>query len=860
MQKYSTQYTEKVPERREEAVEAPDNSNAEEALARLYNEAQALHRHEDYDLEPKAYTEYCLSVASLLDGRVGSKIRAGDIYDALSNSAERALKGAGGATGVKASVETIRRDDDGYYFDDNGEIFGQSTTEYSLGFITAEAYQACTDALSGSTTDWARASKALVEDGDIGPLHGLTKTDSGTTTTAGSNSATATDSSPATAAGTNQDTNQGPGQGTGPAPATGPDRGDGDGDPTTPAPNGCDVGDAEQADNRRSERSDRRNGSGRKRSLPPSRYSANTDAFKTRGTYSQREYLDARARMQAERLLFLHLLSCALEASYQEGEDEGWITVEAEKMEEEMGAPYHSTYKVWRDSDLIVAWKDGKYIPPSETEDGKGKARMFRIPDQVLNEWLSAAGDESRRWWLHTPEPQRTHQVPTMTCDLSDDSNNRPPELVYKALKYWEGTTQPFDLDALDEALGSLSERDWKAARAQHASLQLAQQTIIQQAYDEEGKTELQNAYRATFAGRIVFKKGGPQGLMAAVKEMAYAHANGYTNYDIKSCHTSGLKQVADELAELGVEIDVSPWEEYDGKYAVADRTGLPVILVKIVEHAIKYGAYLPSSIAQTEQVFEDSPVDAEDLALIKAAKKYAEDPDEALGKLYQEFGEMRKVVVEISDALLGEYYNAHQSGGYMHNACGVSFAPHNYDSSHKQRTQVMAWMLQGLEAAFIHAITILSEDYDYEPLHNDHDGLGVRGEIPDEAQERARDRSGFHRAELVEKAHADADDIEAIYGPEAAREKRESKPQGNPEANGESHAEPTESHAEASEEELVRRHLQRKRKKRRERLQGAPDHIVARHTPSPGERVELTREEVRRMRGRNASPPEPAA
>lgn len=770
MHDYATQTHTKVPERREDAVEA---------LARLYNEAQALHRHEDYDLEAKAFTEYCLTVASLLDGRIGSKITASDIYDALTSSAERALKGAGGATGVKASVETIRRDDDGYIFDDDGEIVGQSTTEYTPGFITEEAYQACTDALSGSTTDWARASKALVEDGDVGPLRGLTKADIIPTTTAGSSPEAATDTSPATAAGTNQGTNQGPGQDSSPAPATGPDRGDGDGDPTTLPPNGCDTGDAEQADNRRSEQSDRRNGRTAKRSLPPSRYSANTDAFKTRGTRSQREYLDARARMQAERLLFLHLLSCALEASYQEGEDEGWITVEAEKMEEEMGAPYHSTYKVWRDSDLIVAWKDGKYIPPSETEDGKGKARMFRIPAQVLNEWLSTAGDESRRWWLHTTEPERTTEPATMTCDLSDDSNNKPPELVYKALKYWEGTTQPFDLDALDEALGSLSERDWKAARAQHASLQLAQQTIVQQAYGEEGKTELQNAYRTTFAGRIVFKKGGPQGLMAAVKEMAYAHANGYTNYDIKSCHTSGLKQVADELAELGVEIVVSPWEEYDGKYAVADRTGLPVILVKIVEHAIKYGAYLPSSIAQAEKVFEDSPVDAEDLALIKAAKKYAEDPDEALGKLYQEFGEMRAVVVEISDALLEDCYNAHQSGGYMHNACGVSFAPHNYDSSHKQRTQVMAWMLQGLEAAFIHAITILSEDYDYEPLHNDHDGLGVRGEIPDEAQERAREISGFYRAELVEKAHADADDIEAVYGPEAAREEAQEQAEG---------------------------------------------------------------------------------
>jgi hypothetical protein len=214
-----------------------------------------------------------------------------------------------------------------------------------------------------------------------------------------------------------------------------------------------------------------------------------------------------------------------------------------------------------------------------------------------------------------------------------------------------------------------------------------------------------------------------------------------------------------------------------------------------------------------------------------------------------------------MAEALLTDYYDANHSGGWMENACGVSFGKHNYSEGHEQRSKVMAWMLQGREAAFCHHLTILSAESDaFSVVANEHDGLIIRKDTEGEkafqealqsAIGKARDRSGFHRADLVEKDFADEDDIEELYGAESGAEAGKSEPQGNPEAQ-------TESSAEAGEEQeldpVVQRHLQRKRKKRRERLQGAPDEVVAKHTPDPSERVELSAEEVRRMRGRNAS------
>jgi len=88
-----------------------------------------------------------------------------------------------------------------------------------------------------------------------------------------------------------------------------------------------------------------------------------------------------------------------------------------------------------------------------------------------------------------------------------------------------------------------------------------------------------------------------------------------------------------------------------------------------------------------------------------------------------------------------------------------------------------MAWMLQGLEAAFCHHLTILSADSEvFSVIANEHDGLIVRKDVEGEqafqealngAIEEARERSGFTGAEFVEKKFADEEDVKEIYGVE---------------------------------------------------------------------------------------------
>jgi len=541
--------------------------------------------------------------------------------------------------------------------------------------------------------------------------------------------------------------------------------------------NGCYTRSSETASNRRFERSDREKRGGSKLSKPPSEngttdrdlesfHEPHRSAFEARGTRKQRRFLDERVRMPAERLLFLHLLGKSREASYSAAAGDEWITVPADTLEQEMGAPYHSTYRVWRGSDLVEAYDDGFYVPPNE-DGAHPRAREFRVPDEVMEKW-NELGDESRRYWLHTEEPERTDVAKPLKTDLSDENNNSLPGLVDRALRVLKDADHPIRTDPIEDAISALSGREGQSASAQKVGLQFALETIERQTTDEEdGVSRLKNAYEMTFGGRIIFKDGGPQGMLGAVKARAY-DIEGLRNYDIKSCHTSGLRQVADKLEDVGVDVDISAWEEYPGKDVIVEQTGLPRTLVKITEHGIKYGAYLPVSIAQAQAVFAWTSIDANQLQLVKAARKHADDADEALGKLHDAFGDMRRVIKEIAEALLDEYYDATNKGGYMHNACGVPFNPRDYDEGHERKTKVMAWMLQGLEAAFVHSLTILSAESDgYDVVANEHDGLIVKGEIPEEAIEVARIMSGFHRAELVEKPHADEDEIAEVYGEE---------------------------------------------------------------------------------------------
>lgn len=126
-------------------------------------------------------------------------------------------------------------------------------------------------------------------------------------------------------------------------------------------------------------------------------------------------------------------------------------------------------------------------------------------------------------------------------------------------------------------------------------------------------------------------------------------------------------------------------------------------------------------------------------------------------------------MIKDLAEGLLTAYWEAESySGGrgkgqVMRNHCGITFCKYDYEGGHEARSKAMAWYLQGLEAACVHALTVLSEEYDYEVMANEHDGLITIGTIPEEAQERARKASGSRRAELTDKRFEDEEDVQKL-------------------------------------------------------------------------------------------------
>lgn len=713
-------------------------------------------------LSSKHYLELCLVIAKLLaENKRGDAIRSKRIYEELSDECEAAVKALDGqlTEGVCAVRGLAKR---GHLLkkDPNRESYinAEGEKKWSSNGPTHWAINHLIDHLREYLQRWgtspatmAEAADQYVREGNSALLEFLAHPKSSRTRVL--------PTVPVAAVQRGEGGTQARTAGLCHAPA-----------PLMCGTNGFDNSGVGVPEDRRSERSDGSSAVDVSGVNPPVTARCNRDQWR---------WLTSRTKTRSEQWFFIYLEHCDRQASYGEGDDR-WVVVECEKLHDEFGVPW-PTETVWRESDLIEAWKEGRYISPEEAE-ARGidpRARKFRVKQEALNKWteLGAKG-AAYRYKAHVRErPVRTSEPPKLRTDTVDEHGNRYPWLIDRAIRILKEADHEIILDALEEAEEAIAEREGADARASLTSLRLAKETVKRQVIQvQDGVAQLQNAYEVQeISGRIGFKLGGPQGLMGEVKARAY-DIDGLCNYDIRECHTSALRQVARDLEQVGVYIDISPWEQYRGKYAVADETGLPVSLIKIVEHAVKYGAVIPLSISQAEDYFEE--VCGYKISIAKEVKKHEErglidDPDETLRTLYDIFEPMRKVVKRMAKALLDDYYHATRRGGYMHNACGISFCPSRHTEGHDREAAVMAWMLQGLEAAFIHSITILgARADDFSVVANEHDGClsagripGVAGDGVSEVVEVARHWSGFHEAELVEKDFADEDDVQELYG-----------------------------------------------------------------------------------------------
>jgi hypothetical protein len=243
-------------------------------------------------------------------------------------------------------------------------------------------------------------------------------------------------------------------------------------------------------------------------------------------------------------------------------------------------------------------------------------------------------------------------------------------------------------------------------------------------------------AYKPSTTGRMFEIGGGCQALSRKFKKAAY-DLPGLMNYDIRSSQVTAL-------LELGGKYGLDPraketLTEYignkDSKKEYAQQVGMDEDLWKQCLLSLFFGA----STEKTRRISADETIQcsiySEIIAWCNKNDELA-DPDHLLTN----FCEVAKHFIKVQETWLRlieqeilpkERYRREKTL-YLDNAVGkTKVIPNKIDQQILR--EVSAFLLQGLEAAFIYTLITLSEQYGYEVRSCEHDGLITYGSIPKE-------------------------------------------------------------------------------------------------------------------------------
>lgn len=273
-------------------------------------------------------------------------------------------------------------------------------------------------------------------------------------------------------------------------------------------------------------------------------------------------------------------------------------------------------------------------------------------------------------------------------------------------------------------------------------------------------------AYTVSGNGRIYQRGGGLQGVPGAMKLAAYGRVPGAADYDIRRSHLAGFL----ELAEGGGLPTCAVAELYDGPDdldAVETRCGLVPGTLKSVVYPVMSGGHFPEPTDAAVRAVERGrrPKDSAVRAVLDGAAlgddgrpllSFRERYERTYTALFTAFVEIRAWHRHLAEDYVPETCTSGRGGQYVTNACEMKLFVGRLESRPltKQRAgvEVAPHLLQGLEAALIHALTVVLHERGVRVVSNEHDGAIIVGEVTAGDVARAHAASGFYRAELVRK------------------------------------------------------------------------------------------------------------
>jgi hypothetical protein len=410
------------------------------------------------------------------------------------------------------------------------------------------------------------------------------------------------------------------------------------------------------------------------------------------------------------------------------------------------------------------------------------RSREYKILDNLIYDFVKLGDLEAKdrikadKFNLFDGKKTNKKEVSKTT----DDNGNEYPELLKQALDVIkEGIFNMGEIKKhiakLKEAVDKIKEekgtdnKEYRTAFGKYNADQSCFQSILDQ-HPVQITKELwtyEPAYRVKMSGRIYAIKGGLQCCSKEMKVAAYTGVEGLANYDLKASQISGLLQQF-EMAGLNTSWLETYRNNPEAKQVYADQIGISVSTWKKCLCSLLFGANLPKSSKVAAKKLSKAQVEDDPIKTAILGYLY-EETDRDAAKTLECLAKFNKVVAPLKDELdvwhewlVKEWaLKAGRLGRgclYLHNAAGIKF---NFTEKSKKlpewklKSSLAAFVLQGVEASFIHNLTVESMKYSYKILSNEHDGLICVGKIPTEAVEVAAFRSGLKYAVLEEKAIA---------------------------------------------------------------------------------------------------------
>ncbi|MBF0290266.1 MAG: hypothetical protein HQM14_20825 [SAR324 cluster bacterium] len=375
---------------------------------------------------------------------------------------------------------------------------------------------------------------------------------------------------------------------------------------------------------------------------------------------------------------------------------------------------------------------------------------------------------------------KRTTATPRNQKFIHSSTQEHPvriPKLIRTAMNFI--SPRPVNIDAMASLLRyrktqmdsvEPGRKEFLSLRGKYINDRTCYSTVLGQVSDDVdglGFHRYTAAHRVQKGGRLSEIGGG---LQSASREMKLASTLGIPNlfnYDLVSSQVNGLIQ---EFARFNLNTE---WlEDYrdipDSKREYAEFIGIDVATWKICLLATIMGSSVSRNV--NSSVFR---------ALTDYQRRVHKNSIGLTLRFYKLLGSIKplKYVLDkwhgilisgggggVSDSRAYTYANQK----YLKNAAGMKALVGNIlddgrvkplVDKNKLKRELAAFVLQGQEAAFIHHLTVLSEEFGFVVVGNEHDGLITIGEIPVAAIVKAGELSGLENPSMKKKDLFDGND-----------------------------------------------------------------------------------------------------